>query len=75
MLSIGIAAVAFTTAMIKIDPNVWKHVDRGNYLVVFTLFEILLEIQSFFWLTTVRAQDNGFCQRLVCIVIDKVHLV
>lgn len=75
MLSIDIAAIVLTAMIIESDPDVWKHVDRGDYSVIFALPEILLEVQSLFWLRTVRVQDNGFCQRLVCIVIDEVHLV
>ena len=70
LLSIDIAAVILTATAIKRNPNVWKRIDRGDYLVIFALLEILLEVQSLFWLRTVKMQDNEFCQWLVCIVIN-----
>lgn len=47
MLSIGIAVVALIAVTIKSDFDVWKCVNRGDYLVVFALPKILLGVQSF----------------------------
>ncbi len=49
--------------------------NKGKYLVILTISEILLSHGSLFWLQTIRDQSNAFCRHLACIAINEAHLL
>lgn len=44
------------------NSNIWKCVDKKEYLVFISLSKILLGLYLFFWQKIMENQNNKFCQ-------------
>lgn len=71
----GVSAIALTANNVKDDRTICKNVENGLYSVILASPEMVLEPQSWFWSSTMRARSIAFCQRLACIAVDKAHLI
>ena len=71
----GVSAIAFTANNVKDDRTICKNVENGLYSVILASPEMVLEPQSWFWSSTIRARSSAFCQHLACIAVDEAHLI
>lgn len=56
-----ISAVTLISNIVVKDLDIWKCVDKGEYLVVIDSLKVLLGPHSFSWQKTLQNQNNEFC--------------
>ena len=57
----GVSAIVLTSNIVKVDRTICKNVENVLYLVILALPEMALELQSWFWSSTMRARSSAFC--------------
>lgn len=70
-----VSAIALTVNNVKDDCIICKNVENRLYSMILASPKMVLELQSWFWSSTIRAISSTFCQRLAYIAVDKAHLI
>jgi len=59
----------------KEGPEVWKKIKNGEYRIVYTMENVLLDKTGYFWKDILKDPSCPFMQRLALVAIDEAHVI